>query len=65
MPIQGRLPDRRHGVERDPPVDADVEVLTVLPEIPDEEAAMGGQAEIDAGVFRQIARRHRLGRPSK
>ena len=58
--VQGRLSDRRHGVERDPAVDADVEVLTVLAEIPDEEATMGGQAEIDAGVFGEITRCHRL-----
>src|SRR4051812_46686511 len=50
-PGQGRLPDRRYGVERDAPVDADIEVLAALTEIPDEEATMGRQAQIDAGVF--------------
>ena len=45
-PVQGRLPDRRHGVERDPAMDADVEVLTVLAEIPGEEATMVGRRRL-------------------
>lgn len=54
--LQRAIPYQRHGVEHELPLDTDSKFSAVFPEVPDVEAARGGQAQIDAGMFCQVVR---------
>jgi hypothetical protein len=59
-PIQGSTQDQGDAVERELPFDPHPQLAPVLLKLPGVEAAMGRQAEIDAGMSCQILWRPRL-----